>query len=264
MKHRVKQGANSIKQAVQSSLALFLLTSVQLALTQPAAAQQGSIAPEVRDILQSMVEYIGGKQSIEVMSESSIDVRLEAGLLAEQATTGHMVVKRPDKALVTMDGDLGPRELYISNGQLTIFSPDKGYYARAPVSKNVDEAIYYATDVLGIETPLFDLLYGETADDLIDLAHTALYLGTSVIRGVECEHLVLRGAEADVQMWIATGDQPELKKLAITSPFEAGAPRFIAFMDWTVSPRVADKSFSFDPPKGSVEIPFIGRTLEND
>ena len=46
------------------------------------------------------------------------------------------------------------------------------------------------------------------AKDMLAGVHTALYLGLSRIRGVECHQLALRHPEFDVQVWVSTGAVP--------------------------------------------------------
>jgi hypothetical protein len=61
----------------------------------------------------------------------------------------------------------------------------------------------------------------------------------------------------DVQLWIATKGRPLPGKLVITSKWEGGSPRFVAFFDWQVNPNLPSTSFSFDPPDDAVAVKFL-------
>ena len=236
------------------SVVLALLTLVSV---QPALAADRSIDPRVEEILHSMEGFLGGVMTAEIVGDSSVDVRLEAGLLAEQSATGHMWVERPGRLRVSMGGDTGPRDIYIVDGQLSIYTAEKQYYARAAVPKDVDQAVTHAIEVLDMDTPFFDLVHRNPADNMLEDVHTGMYLGTSRIRGVECHHLVLRDSDNDIQLWIATGDRPVPRKIVITSKWEGGSPRYTTYLDWKISPKIDPGKFVFVPPEGSVEIKFM-------
>jgi hypothetical protein len=43
----------------------------------------------------------------------------------------------------------------------------------------------------------------------------------------------------------------------ITSKWEGGAPRFVAFFEWDTTPTFSDDLFEFEPPEGAIEIDFL-------
>jgi hypothetical protein len=83
------------------------------------------------------------------------------------------------------------------------------------------------------------------------------YLGTSLFRGELHDHIAVRGADVDMQLWIAAEGRPLPRKMALSSKWEAGAPRFVSFISWDTSPDFSDDTFKFVPPTGATEINFI-------
>ena len=231
-----------------------------LCLANPVLAFEREIDQKAVAVLEAMAAHISGIATVEVVSESTADVNLGAGLLAEQAAVAALWIKRPHMLRIALDGDRGLRDMYINDGLLTVYTADRKYYAQASVSKNVDEAVVYAVDELELDFPFFDLIWGNTVEHLLDGMYAVLHLGTTMVRGVECDHVVLRGDEVDGQLFIATGDAPETRKVVFTSKWEGGSPRYIAYLEWNISPRINDSVFEFAPPEGARKIRFINLT----
>jgi hypothetical protein len=105
--------------------------------------------------------------------------------------------------------------------------------------------------------PLLDFVSANIADDLIKDADAVRYLGTSLIRDEVFHHIGIRSRDVDVQLWIATQGPPLPGKLVITSKWEGGSPRFVAFFDWKKNLDLPNNSFRFLPPDDAVAIEFL-------
>jgi hypothetical protein len=64
--------------------------------------------------------------------------------------------------------------------------------------------------------PLAELLSSQRAKMLAEHVRAAAYVEPSQIAGVPCDHLALRGDQADLQLWVAQGNQPLPRRLVIT------------------------------------------------
>ena len=83
-------------------------------------------------------------------------------------------------------------------------------------------------------------------------------VGESMISGVLCDHLALRGEKEDVQVWIARGDEPVPRRIVITYRELEGQPQFWAqFTEWDFSPELSDTTFTFSLPEGAERIHFF-------
>jgi len=84
------------------------------------------------------------------------------------------------------------------------------------------------------------------------------YVEEDVLFDVPTDHLAARSAEVDLQLWVAQGEQPLPRRVILTYKNAPGRPQFRADLsDWDLSPKVAADSFSFVPPAGAEQIPFI-------
>jgi hypothetical protein len=138
-----------------------------------------------------------------------------------------------------------------------VVHPQENVYATAAKPGSMDEAMAYFVQDLGMRFPLAELLTSQLAQRLADQVRIADYVEASLIAGVPCDHLAVRGDEADMQLWIAQGQQPLPRRVVITYRHADGRPQFWAqFSDWNLAPEVADTLFAFTPPAGAAQIAF--------
>lgn len=83
------------------------------------------------------------------------------------------------------------------------------------------------------------------------------YLGTSFIREKVHHQIGLRGPEVDMQIWISADGPPLPGKIVMTSKWEGGSPRFVAFLNWDTNPSIPTDSLRFEPPAGATKIEFL-------
>jgi hypothetical protein len=182
----------------------------------------------------------------------------ESGQKIEFGETLQMVLRRPDRLRADTTKRDGSKNGFVFDGKnLTVFHPQENVYAAVARLGSVDEAIAYYVHDLGMRFPLAGLLSSHLAQDLSEQVRVADYVETSSIAGVPCDHLALRGDDADMQVWIAQGQQPLPRRVVITYRHADGRPQFWAqFSDWNLAPEAPDVLFAFTPPTGAAKIAF--------
>jgi hypothetical protein len=119
-----------------------------------------------------------------------------------------------------------------------------------------------ALEPASIDAPFLDFLVSDIATNLLADAEEVDYLGTALIRGGAHHHVVIRYPEADVQIWIASEGLPLPGKMSISSKWESGAPRSVAFMVWNLDPDIPEGTLVFVPPEGAIQIPILEDVIE--
>jgi len=231
------------------NIAAIVLSGV---LTSSALAQE----PDPRVLLDRMSAEVAGLEEFIISGDAYADARLPAGQIIEHASEVTMQVRKPDAMRMTKLDSEGSKELYVGSGMLTFYSETEGFYARTAVPEGVEEAVDFAVDEVGIDAPLLDFVSSNLAERLQEDATQVEHVGTSLIRGNLYDHVTIRGAEVDIQVWIAAEGRPLPGKISMSSKWEGGSPRFVVFMDWNTDPEFPDTDFSFTPPKGATEIQF--------
>lgn len=237
-----------------------------LLLSVPGRAQETRAAkPALEEkaiaVLKRMATVLSQAQRFSVTIEGGFDAVQDSGQKIEFGETRQVVLRRPDHFRIDATTRDGAKSTVLFDGKdLTVFHVQENVYATAAKPGSADEAMAYFVQDLGLRLPLAELLNSHLDKALLENVRVANYVEPSSIAGVPCDHLALRGEEADLQVWVAQGQQPLPRRLVITYKHADGRPQFWAQLsDWNLSPEVPDSLFVFTPPKGAAKIAFSPR-----
>jgi hypothetical protein len=236
----------------------------------PVNAQEGKAPPpappsKVEDkamtIIKRMAAVLSQAKQFSFTADVGFDVVQDSGQKIEFGETRNFVVRRPDDIRVDVTKRDGSVSGFVFDGkQIAVFNVQDKVYATVAKPGTIDEAIDYFTENLDMRMPLGELVSSDLPQLLQERSYEAEYVGQATIAGVLCDHVAQRRERADVQLWIAKGDQPLPRRLVITYTLAEGQPQFWAqFSDWNLTPEVPDTLFAFTPPAGAVKIAFAPR-----
>ena len=235
---------------------LLIAVSLNTTLADSAPARQD---PRAVEVLSKMAAFTASMDRLVISGEVHADARLGAGLVISNSSEIEVNIDRPGSLYISIFDGLATKKIYIHDGQLTVFDSEHKYYARTDVPEDIEEAMQFALEEFEIETPLIDLILSDVSVHLLTGQETITYLtDKSRIRGVDCHHIVVRGPEVDLQLWVEEGARPVPRKVLMTSKWESGSPRHSVFLDWSPRTDFDPAIFEFKAPDGSSEIKFIG------
>jgi hypothetical protein len=213
---------------------------------------------DAKALLENMSAEIAGLDSFIAHGDAYADARLDAGQIIEHSSQVTLRLRRnPGSVRISNRNAEDAKEVFFDDGSLTVYTRSNNMYARTEIPKGVDSMMDFAVNEVGIEAPLLDFVSSNVAGGLLQDADDVRYLGTSLIRDKIFHHIGIRSQETDVQIWIASEGRPLPGKLAISSKWEGGAPRFVAFLKWDTDPELSQDLFNFDPPDDAVEVEFL-------
>jgi hypothetical protein len=235
-----------------------VLTAVTLTIglamiAQPAARAEGG--DDAMAILKAMSNYIDAQQSIALLFDSDIEVITPELQKLQFASSGQVLLDRPNKLQVTRHGGYADVDFYFDGNRATIYGNNVNAFANLDVQGTIDQLIDKMRGEYGVDAPGADLLFthsfeGMTAD-VIDARH----IGRGVVDGVECEHLAFRDADTDWQIWVEVGPKPIPHKYIITSKTLTGAPQYtLRISGWKSNTQPPADAFAFKPPAGAKQI----------
>ncbi len=212
---------------------------------------------EAVEILRKMDAYTASMQQVEVTLESYTDHDIGMVTVSNPSKT-KIVVDRSSSLHSVTDSALRTSEIFFHDGELVIFSNEHNFYTRSDTPDELDEALIFALDEFGVETPALDLLLINSLEFLVSDEEFVIYVtGASSIRGIECHHVVVSGPHVDLQLWIEKGANPLPRRTLMTFKSEQGRPRHEMFLDWKALDNLDSSVFEFEPPVGAQEIGFI-------
>lgn len=226
-----------------------------------AKAAPPEIEPEVVEQLRRAANLLASAPKVSLRAEIGYDVVQRSGQKIEFGSTRRILVRRPDHFFVEAeqrDGVL--KRLFFDGRTLSFLDVGEEAYAVAPRTGDIDAAIDHLVDELETPVPLSDLLRSDLPERVTSGLISARFAGEETLAGVPCDHLSLRRASVDVQLWIERGERPLIRRIVITYRDAPGQPQFWANLsDWNFAPDVSDAQFAFQPPEGAERIPFAPR-----
>jgi len=201
-----------------------------------------------------MSAYLGGQEAFSFDYDASLDVVTDQGQILTIASSGAVAMQRPDRITATRDGGFASVAFNFDGTSLTVMNRDENVYAKADMPGSVVHLIDELRDTYKRPLPAADLLLPDVQGALEPLFTDVKDLGSGVIGGVECDHLAFRTEGADMQVWIAQGDDPYPCRYSISNTAVDGGPHYVLDVEgWTTGPDAA--------PAAALEIPADAREV---
>jgi hypothetical protein len=220
-----------------------------------AAAQD----PEAKATLLKMADFLAKAPAFSVTIRSGYDAIQADGQRIEFGEKRRILLQRPDRVRVEVQRSDGDTGLVLFDGKgITAFKADDNVYARVEKPGTVDSAVVYLVRDLQMTMPMARMFLTTFPQDLEKLITSISYVEENTLFDVPTDHLAVRSAEVDLQIWIAQGEQPLPRRIILTYTNAPGQPQFRADLsEWQLAPKIAADSFTFTPPAGAEQIPFV-------
>lgn len=230
------------------SLARGILFSAALACCAQGVHAQN---PDAKAVLKSMSAYVASQNDIELTFDSDIEVITTDLEKIQFASSGGLLLSRPDKLHAHRTGGYADVELFFDGKTVSVHGKNANAYTSFAAAGNLDQLIHALRSGHGIALPGADLLLSNSFDVLVADVAEAKYMGRGVIDGIECEHLAFRNRDTDWQLWVEVGAKPIPRKMVITSKTVAGAPQYtLQVKSWKTGGKPSAASFAYVPPAG--------------
>jgi hypothetical protein len=224
-----------------------LVAVATLAFASPGRADEES----AKKILQNMSEYIGKLKQISADFDSTIEIVTPDVQKIQFASSGSLLLSRPDKLRITRTGGYTDVELVYDGKQVSLLAKNANVLAQTGVTGTIDAMVDTMYEKFNSQLPGMDLLLTDSHRVLTTDVIRGAHIGQGVIEGAECEHLAFRGVDTDWQIWIEAGDKPIPRKYVITSKTVASAPQYVlTIRKWKSDEAVADNAFVLSEPQG--------------
>ncbi len=245
-------GSRGSRGALSAGRLLFLTAALACFSAGASAETPSDVAHE---ILKSMTDYMSGLDSFSFDYSTDLEAVTKEGVKLQFSGSGQTLLDRPAKFRMSRTGGHGDVELISDGKTVTLHGRRVNAYAQNTMPESLEAFVDRARSERGIAIPGADLLLTTIHAELTEPVTQAMYLGTGIVDGVECEHLAFRTADVDWQIWIATGDKPYPCKYVVTSKWVTGAPQYqLRVRNWNDRPSIAADAFSFKPPAGAKKI----------
>ncbi len=221
---------------------------------------EASIQPRAAEVLRKACGFLVAQQSFRVHAEVTFDEVFRSGPHVHRSRGMSMLLQRPDRLYLENHGDKGRRDVYYDGESVTIADIDARLYGRFEAPPTIEEMLDDAMARFDVALPLADLASVDPCAALEANAERGWYLGEHYFAGERSHHLFLSSPDVDVQLWIATGDEPVFRKIVLTYTSETDKPQYgVVLDDWDFAPRHDASAFTYTPPADVRRIEFVVR-----
>jgi hypothetical protein len=242
----------------KTALAVTLATASTCVTTVAVPAQEPALEPAAVQTLKRMTDFLSGLENFSVHVQNTLEDLLTNGQRIDIDFGTQALVRRPDRLYVTRVGEIVDQDFYYDGESLTLYNANHGVYASERAPGTIEEMLDFAREQLALVTPATDLMYRNAFAIIMHGVTSGGVYGKVMIGGNVCTHLLFSRPDADVQVWVADGDQPLPCKYVVT---DKSTPELISTVsvmsDWNLSPSVPESQFEFVPPEGAKRIIFV-------
>jgi len=241
-------------------LAVFLVTAIPASAADDAPSTNAAVQdPAAEMIFMTMADFIAKAPAFSVTVRSGYDAIQADGQRIEFGEQRRILIQRPDQVRVDVQRSDGDRGMILFDGkEITVFKADDNIYACAEKPGTVDDVLVYLVKDLQMTLPLARMFHTGFPQQMEKIVTSISYVEEDELFDVPTDHLAVRSADVDMQIWIAQGDKPLPRRVVLTYKNAPGQPQFWANLSgWELSPKVAADSFAFTPPAGAEKIPFV-------
>jgi len=234
-----------------------LVITVALIVMALLSAAPSAQAQDAAKVLKAMTDYVAGQNVISATYDTDIEVITNDLQKIQFASSGQMLLSRPDKIRATRMGGYADVELIFDGKKLSVLGKNLNAYAQTDTTGSIDQLVAGLRNEFGMAIPGADLLLSGAYDELMKDVLDAKHIGRGVIDGVECDHLAFRNHDVDWQLWIEVGNRPIPRKYVITNKAVTGMPQYtLRIKDWKTDAQVAADAFAFKPPSEAKKVDF--------
>jgi hypothetical protein len=216
------------------------------------------------ELMHQMSDLLAKAKSFTLRTKELHDRIRSSGKKVQVNVSREIAVRRPDgiwiRATTQAPDQSRVLSLWYDGKTLTLQSDKEKVYAHAKMPPTIDEALDFIGSTLNLPTPMADILYSSPYDSFMSAETTGGYVKVEKIEGMSCHQLAFQNPLLTWRIWISTGDQALPCKLEITYKMDYGSPKVsMTYVDWNLSPQIAENRFSHQVPENYRRIQIIGR-----
>jgi hypothetical protein len=194
------------------AIAVSVFVAITASVAPSARAQPGDDAMK---ILKAMTDYVSSQKIILATYDTDIEVLTDNLQKIQFASSGQMLLSRPDKVNASRVGGYADVEMVFDGKTLSVLGKNLNKFVQVDAAGSVDELVAKLRDQLGMAIPGADIMLSRSYDELTTDVISAAHIGRGVIDGVECDHLAFRNHDVDWQLWVELGSRPIPRKYVI-------------------------------------------------
>jgi hypothetical protein len=206
-----------------------------------------------------MSDYLASQKTISLSYDSDIEVITPEIEKIQFASSGKVLLSRPNKLTATRTGGYADVELVFDGKTASLLGKNVNAFTQMDAPGSLDQLFDTLRNKYSMALPGADLLVSNAFEVMSADVSSGAHIGRGVVDGIECEHLAFRNEDTDWQIWVQIGETPIPRKYVITSKTEAGAPEYtLIIRDFKTDAAPSADAFAFKAPDGAKKLDAAG------
>lgn len=248
----------TIKLGLLAALAISVSTNApvlaQKAKPAVAAVKPGVLDAEATAALDRMGAYLRSLKTFQLISTATTEKVYGNGQKLQFLQRTTYTIGGPSLMRVKIETDAQQREVFYNGTTFTIAAPRAGKYIELPATGTIGQVLTRAYDEWGLDFPVQDLFRWGDAAATAPRPSEGFKVGAATIGERMTDHYAFRQPGVDWQIWIDQGDKPLPRKMVIVNMEDPAQPEYVAYLNWDVTPTIADGRFDFKPASTDTRI----------
>jgi hypothetical protein len=241
------------KQGIERRGLVALLAGSVLAMATRPSLADDAIDPEAKEAVAKM----GKTLSTGAFSFRSYAIRQyeKDNLPLHIFHSAEVLVRRPDRLMVDINGDDGQAKIGYDGKTLTVYSATANKYGQMQISGSIETMFRVASERMGVDFPLADLLADQPGQAFLNGVLTGKQVGEVTIDGQKCNHFFfLEPPGIELELWSEADERALPRRIAITYRSIPGEPQFLSqTSDWKLGINPPDDAFVIKIPAGATK-----------
>jgi hypothetical protein len=246
-------GWEMVNQRIERRTLMTLLAGSVLAMATRSSMADDAIDPDAKDAVTRM----GKTLSTGAFSFRSYTIRQyeKDNLPLHIFHSAEVLVRRPDRLIVDINGDDGQAKIGYDGKMLTVYSVTANKYGQMPISGSIETMLRAASERMGVDFPLADLLADQPGQAFLNGVVTGKKVGAVTIDGQKCNHFFfLQPPGIELELWSEADQRALPRRIAVTYRSVPGEPQFLSQMsDWKLGVNPPDDAFVIRIPAGATK-----------
>ena len=208
-------------------------------------------------VLEDSFKFIGSLDKYKVKAISQNLLYDEHGTLRAQYTNEYKIlVDRPYKAYIEVEGDTKYREYYFNNGNYTLYNEEQvKYWGDMKTPSKLDDALDFMLNKYGVKPPVSILIYSDMINRI--KPKSIKYFGITKKDGVQCHEIAFKSKDnkKTIYVWIKAIGNPLIEAFTISRKTDVNEYRINVDVKWDLSPWISERDFIFNKRGNGKKIP---------
>jgi hypothetical protein len=226
-----------------------------------ANAQDSTLDARAVVLLDRMSEVIGGLGSCSFQLKTGNDISDPVKGIIRHYAVHDVHLVGPDKMHIHTKGPIEEVRYWYNSDLLMYYSFTANTYGFIETPDNIIETIDMVNADYGVDFPAADFFYPTFTDDLLNHSESVFYLGLVQYEGKSYHHIVAKGVDKHIQIWIHNDTFALPAKYVIHEKKDGETLQFEGiFSNWNLNPNLPDAIFDFEAPENARRLNIVSKS----